>query len=144
MSAKIRARISLMKTILKKLEALREHPEPDQQTFADAASYVREANEIAIQHGIEPLRVAEFINPIKAIAMVNRLMLLAEPERFLNVPEAAKVLSVSQAKIAEWIKANRLRAVNVANRGKRPQYRIAREDLLNLKPEQAAYKPKFL
>jgi excisionase family DNA binding protein len=63
--------------------------------------------------------------------------------QLLTVPEAAKVLSVAQAKVSEWIKAGRLQAVNVANQGKRPQYRIPREALANLQ-EPIKYKPKHL
>ncbi len=134
-----------MRHILRQLEALREHPEPDEQVFADAASYVREANDIAVQHGLDPVRVGTYLTPLRAIAIVNRLMQQVEPERFLSVPEAAKVLSVSPAKVADLIKNGRLEAVDVANRGKRPQYRIARESLLNVKPESHSpvrrYKP---
>lgn len=134
-----------MRHIIKQLEALREHPEPDEQVLADAASYVREANDIAIQQGVDPVRVGKYLRPIEAIAMVNRLMQVVEPERFLGVPEAAKVLSVSPTKVTELIKSGRLEAVDVANRGKRPQYRIARESLSNVKPVEYTpvrrYKP---
>lgn len=125
-----------MKQILKQLEELRQHPEPDEQTFVDASCYLQDANEIAAQCGVDPETVYRVTNPIRAIAAVRRLVSQAEPERFLTIPEAARVLCVSQGKISAWIKANRLRAVNVANSGKRPQYRISRLALESIAPEK--------
>ncbi len=132
-----------MKTILRQLEELCQHPEPNEQVFADASSYLHDANEIAAQCGVDPETVYEFTNPIRALAAVRRLIAQTDPERFLLIRDAAKILSVSQDKVAEWIKANRLEAVNVANTGKRPQYRIPRDALRNLQPE-TKYKPRFL
>lgn len=126
-----------MKTILVKLKELRDHPEPDEQTMIDAASYLRDASEIALGCGIDIEPVGDAITPAKAIAAVNRFIALMTPEKFLTVPEAAEILRVSQAKVSEWIKANRLKAVNVANPGKRPQYRISRLALENIAPEKA-------
>ena len=132
-----------LQLILAKIQELREHAEPDESIFIAASAYLRDAMNIAISHGIKPVQVASMTNPIQAIAIVNRFIIEMEPERFLTVPEAAKVLSVSQAKVSEWIKAGRLQAVNVANQGKRPQYRIPREALANLQ-EPIKYKPKHL
>ena len=54
---------------------------------------------------------------------------------FLKVNQAAKVMQVSPTKIKQWIMTGRLVATNVAQVGKRPQYRIHEDDLRNLKPE---------
>jgi len=125
-----------MKAILKQLQELRNHPEPDELTFIEAAALLRDANDIALEHGIEVKPVGAMVTPAKAIATVNRYIAQMSPERFLTIPEAAEILRVSQAKVAEWIKANRLKAVNVANSGKRPQYRISRLALENITAEK--------
>ncbi len=132
-----------MKKILTNLVELKEHPDKDDSIFEAASAYLRDANELAVSHGIKPVCVFPMTNPIEAIAIVNRFIIEMEPERFLLVKDAAKILSVSQDKVSEWIAANRLEAVNVANPGKRPQYRIPMDALRNLKPERA-YKPKHL
>ncbi len=102
----------------------------------EAATYLRDANEIALENGLDITPVPYAITPAKAIAAVNRFIAQMTPEKFLTVPEAAEKLRVSQAKVSEWIKANRLKAVNVANSGKRPQYRISRIALENIAPEK--------
>ena len=131
-----------MKQILKQLEELRV-TEPQEQVFIEAAHLMQDANDIALDHGLDIEPVGLYITPAKAIAAVNRFLIAMEPERFLLIKDAAKILSVSQDKVSEWITANRLEAVNVANPGKRPQYRIAKAALRNLKPERK-YKPKYL
>ena len=119
-----------------KLIKMRADPVPDGSEFYDAAWYLRDANEIAAQYGIDPEPVGEVIWPMHALAAVNRFILKIEPEKFLTIPEAAGILRVSHAKVSEWIKTNRLKAVNVANPGKRPQYRISRSALENIQPEK--------
>ncbi len=93
------------------------------------------------EHGVEPVVVFRACSPLKAIALVRQLQSKMEPERWLLPQEAAKVLAVSQDKIYAWIREGRLSALNVANPGKRPQYRIPKEALLNIKEP---YKPKIL
>ncbi len=104
---------------------------------------MQEANDIALYHGLDIEPVGQYITPAKAIAAVNRFLAAMEPERYLLVKDAAKILSVSQEKVSEWINAKRLEAVNVANPGTRPQYRIPKDALRNLAPERK-YKPKYL
>ncbi len=131
-----------MKQILKQLIELRSE-EPQEQVFIEAAYLMRDANDIALENGLDIEPVGTYITPAKAIAAVNRFLAAMEPERYLLVKDAAKILSVSQDKVSEWINANRLEAVNVANPGKRPQYRIPMDALRNLKPERK-YKPRYL
>jgi len=50
-------------------------------------------------------------------------------EQFLKVNEAARILRVSPSKIRQWIASSRMEAVNVADYGKRPQWRINPECL---------------
>jgi hypothetical protein len=45
------------------------------------------------------------------------------------------MLQVSPAKIKQYIASGRLKATNVGQYGKRPQWRIHPEDLRNIKPE---------
>jgi len=133
-----------LNSILKSLIELRNHPFVDEQTYADAASYAKEAGELAMLSGIQPERVSEMITPIAAIALVTRYIAALPPQEWLSVPDAATLLGVSQSKIAEWVKGDRLEAVNVAGKGKRACYRIHRLALSKLKPENKPvrrYKP---
>lgn len=132
-----------LQRIKRELEELRANDEPDEGVFEQAALLLDKANEIAIAAGLDFRPAPKMTTPAKALVVVNRLLIESEPERYLLVGEAAKILSVSQDKISEWIKASRLEAVNVANPGKRPQYRIPRDALNRLLPERK-YKPKFL
>jgi excisionase family DNA binding protein len=56
--------------------------------------------------------------------------------KFLKVGEAAEVLQVSPSKIKQYIMSGRLKAINVGQYGKRPQWRIHPDDLRNIKPEE--------
>ena len=56
--------------------------------------------------------------------------------QFLKVQEAAKELRVSPSRIKDWIISGRIRAINVGQYGKRPQWRIHVDDLRELKPEE--------
>ena len=131
-----------MEQILKQLIELRV-TEPQEQVFIEAAQLMRDANDIALDHGLHIEPVGLYITPARAIAAINRFLAAMEPERYLLVKDAAKILSVSQEKVSEWINAKRLEAVNVANPGTRPQYRIPKDALRNLAPERK-YKPKYL
>lgn len=56
--------------------------------------------------------------------------------KFLLVGEAAEILRVSPARIKQYIMSGRLKATNVGQRGRRPQWRIHPDDLQNIKPEE--------
>ena len=47
---------------------------------------------------------------------------------FYTPPEIAKLLRCRESKVAAWIKAGRLHAVNLSD-GHRPRYRVARQAL---------------
>ena len=55
---------------------------------------------------------------------------------FMKVGQAAKALQVSPGKITQYIRDNRLRAVNVGTAGKRAQWRIHPDDLRNILPAE--------
>ena len=113
---------------------LRNHPDPDESIFVEAAAYVRAANDIAIQKGVQIELVGNCCSPADAAAIVSKYIGQIQPE-WLTVPDAATLLAVSQSKVADWVKAERLEAINVAARGKRAIYRIHRTALSKLKPE---------
>lgn len=125
----------MVSEIIERLYDLKNHPEPDEYIFEAAAAYVWEANEIAIEHGIEPLLVGNMVNPIRAIAIVNRLFAQLPASDFVKTDEAAKLLKISPNTVGELIRTGRLEAVNVGKPGKRPQYRIHRDALCSIKPD---------
>lgn len=130
-------------SIQKALVLLRAHPEPDETTFAEAATLLRMANDLAVVEGVAIKPVGAHCSPADALAIVSKYIASINPE-WLSAPEAATLLGVSQSKIAEWVKAERLEAVNVAGKGKRASYRIHRLALSKLKPEGKpvrSYKP---
>lgn len=51
---------------------------------------------------------------------------------YLKIREAAALLQVSPTRVTELIRTKRLHAVNVGDRGKRPQWRIPRTELSNI------------
>jgi excisionase family DNA binding protein len=122
-----------LESIRRQLIALRELPEHDESTFESAASLVHEANSIAAMQGTSIKPVGRVCNPIDAIAIVSSYI---QPSEWLTVPQVATLIGVSQAKVAEWIHDKRLDAINVANKGKRGSYRINRNALNHIKPEQ--------
>lgn len=132
-----------LESIKKTLIHLRSHPEPDEGVFAEAATLLRAANDLAVVQGIKIESVGTLCSPAEALATVAKYIASLNPE-WLSVPEAATLLGVSQSKVAEWVKAERLEAVNVAGKGKRNCYRIHRLALSKLKPESKpvrSYKP---
>lgn len=131
-----------LQSIKRQLIELRAHPEPDEQTFTEAASLLRQACEVGVSLGLGFKPVGSMVNPVAALSEVNRLLAATQSE-WLNVPQAAKLLGVAQSKIAEFIKAGRLAATNVGTRGKRPQWRIHRESMKNIKPEAASVGRRF-
>lgn len=130
-----------MKQILKQLVELRAM-EQEEQVFIEAAYLMREANEIALDNGLDIEPVGRYITPAKAIAAVNRFLIAMEPEGYLLVKDAAKVLKVSPNTVLQWISIGRLRAINVGQPAKRPQYRIAREALQSLGEPIAEPQPR--
>jgi excisionase family DNA binding protein len=132
-----------LESIKKALMQLRSHPEPDEATFNEAASMLRAANDIAVQQGIQIEPVGSLCTPATALTIVSGYIKAIQPE-WLSAAEAATLLGVSQSKVADWIQADRLDAVNVAGKGKRASYRIHRLALSKLKPESKPvrrYKP---
>ncbi|HUP77140.1 MAG TPA: helix-turn-helix domain-containing protein [Pirellula sp.] len=123
-----------LNSILDALSLLRNHPDPDESIFVEAAAYVRAANNIAILKGVEIVPVGSYCSLADAATIVSKYIGQIQPE-WLTVPEAATLLAVSQSKVADWVKAERLEAINVAARGKRASYRIHRTALSKLKPE---------
>jgi len=49
--------------------------------------------------------------------------------RFLTPPAVAKRLGVTPERVISWIRAGRLRAVNLSDGPIRPRYRVAPDDL---------------
>lgn len=56
--------------------------------------------------------------------------------QWLKVNQAAELLQVSPMKIKGYILSGRLKATNVGQYGKRPQWRIHQDDLRDIKPEE--------
>lgn len=122
-----------LESIRRQLIILRGQPEYDEITFENAASLLRDANTLAAMQGTPTKPVGLVCSPIEAITLVSSYI---QPSEWLTVPDVATLIGVSQAKVAEWIKEKRLEAINVANKGKRPTYRINRNALNHIKPEQ--------
>lgn len=53
---------------------------------------------------------------------------MTDEREYLTVPDIARMLHCRPAKISGWIRAGRLRAVNLSD-GLRPRYRVRRADL---------------
>jgi len=63
--------MATLQSILKSLRELYNEPFVDEQTYYDAASWVRAANKIMMLQGIEPEQVSEMITPVAAISLVS-------------------------------------------------------------------------
>lgn len=136
--------MKLLDSILKQLDELRKHPEPDLWVYEDAAALLRRANDEAISSGVNPEPVRELVNPVNAIAAVKRIVRAQRPDMFMTVPEAAEALRVRHQTITEWIKDGRLESVNVGKKGS-PAYRVPKHALMQLIPEKTkTRKCKFL
>ena len=130
--------------IKRELEAIRVTDGfPTDQAWAYAAHLLQDAYEIGIESGVDFRYVGRLCSPAQALLEVNRLIAAMPVGEYLNVPQAAKLLGVAQSKIAEFIRAGRLEATNVGQRGKRPQWRIHREALRAIKPETAVASRRF-
>lgn len=127
--------MKILDRIIKQLEELRAHPEPDLDVYSHAASLLREANEEAIYAGINPEPVRELATPANAIASAKRIINAQRPNVFMTVPEAAEALRVRHQTVTEWIKEGRIEAVNVGKKGS-PAYRVPTHALLHLIPEK--------
>lgn len=65
-------------------------------------------------------------------------------DTYLNVGEAAKAWKVSPSKVTAWIRAGRIKAVNVGQIGKRPQYRLHVDAIQALLPDTPQRKTRAL
>ena len=90
----------MLEKIRSQLIELREHPEPDETTFEDAASLLKQANELAILHGVDIESIGQMTTPAHAISVVSRYMLAIERSRstieLATTKETAKLLNISE------------------------------------------------
>jgi len=67
----------------------------------------------------------------------------ADTAKLLSPPQVARELQVTPERIISWIRAGRLRAVNLSEGAKRPRFRIDRDDLeMFLRTREVAPRPK--
>jgi hypothetical protein len=122
--------MATLQSILKSLVELYNDPIVDEQTYYDAASYAREAGEIAMEFGIEPERVSEIIMPSAAIALVNSyiLQLPVQSTESLTATAHAKALGCRRTTIMAPIRAGRIPAINISTSAN-PNYRFCLESV---------------
>jgi len=102
--------MATLNSILKLLIELHNDPVVDEQTYADAASYAREAGDLAMLSGIQPERVASMITPTAAIALVSRYIaaLPVQPTESLTLTALAKALGRRRSDVAALFKSGKL------------------------------------
>jgi len=70
--------------------------------------------------------------------------------RYLTPPAVGKILGVTPERVIAWIRAGKLRGINLGDGPKRPRYRIDRDDLdaflrareVTTRPKQVRRAPK--
>ena len=143
--------MATLQSILKSLIELYNEPFVDEQTYYDAASWVRAANKIVMLQGIEPEQVSEMIMPSAAIALVSGYInkLPTQSTESLTMTALAKALGRRRSDVAALFKAGKIPAFDTSTTAK-PNYCFNLDDVrkaLEVKPaakstrKQAPSKP---
>jgi excisionase family DNA binding protein len=123
-----------IKQQLRFIDEMEAFPERDLQAYEDFRSIVAEASKRAAAAGI-PAGVAACqirsgpIAPNIAREVLAKCLAACPGSTELTPPQVAKRFGVKPETVIHWIRAGKLRAINVAKPGKRPRWRIGEEML---------------
>jgi excisionase family DNA binding protein len=102
----------MLENIRQQLIELRQQPEPDESTFEDASSLLKQANDLVILQGIQIESVGKTITPATAIAIVSGYILAIERARttieLKNTKETAKLLNISERTLWSYAESGEL------------------------------------
>jgi excisionase family DNA binding protein len=102
----------MLEKIRAQLIELRQHPEPDETSFEEAANLLREANESVILQGIDIEPIGQMTTPAHAISVVSRYMLAIKQAgttlELVSTKEAAKLLSISERTLWNYAESGEL------------------------------------
>ena len=116
-------------SIQKALIGLRNHPEPDQGTFEEAATLLRMANDLAVVQGIAIKPVGALCSPADALATVSKYIASVPTDTtHLTATALAKALGCRASTIKAHLRAGRIPAVNISMNAK-PNYRFCLESV---------------
>lgn len=109
----------MLEKIRNQLIELRQHPEPDETTFEDAASLLKQANELAIQYGIPFEPIGRMCNPADALNIVTRYLLAIKQAgttlELVTTKEAAKLLNISERSLWNYAESGELPRVRMGS-----------------------------